>query len=544
MNPRQRFYLIGIIALSAIGIIATFAAGNEPLLGLDLQGGVEVRYRATTPATPESLDQSVEIIRGRVDGLGVAEPEISRLDNGVLVQLPGVKDADRALELVGTTAKLQFRPVLQELNPGGTTLESLGIDDPVGFYDETFGEDRVVPETTVATTIAGDAETSTTLPVLPTTTTTILETDEEKIAFIEEQFGIGVGGDELTPLEEADDPDAEVVLGEFTDDGTEVRRYRLGPVSVSGEGLVGADAIFQGTEWLVAPEFKSGAEGIDPFNEMAALCFSGAPECPAQFGRANGSMAITLDGRVISAPTVNVPNFARDQITISGAPFSEEEAKELGISLRYGSLPVELEPEQQRVVSGSLGDDALEAGVIAGLVGLAIVALYIMWAYRMLGVVAILSLIISFALLWTIIAWLGSSQGLALTLAGITGLIVSIGVSVDSNIVYFEHLKEDLRNGRTIGSAVDRSFPIAFSTIVKADVASLIAAVLLYLLTTGAVRGFAFYLGLATVLDLVATYFFMGPAVKFLASREGLSSNHALFGVGSTSVPVAAGGEA
>ena len=158
--------------------------------------------------------------------------------------------------------------------------------------------------------------------------------------------------------------------------------------------------------------------------------------------------------------------------------------------------------------------------MLAGLIGVLLVSIYLIAYYRYLGVVAIVSLLISGALLWTIVAWLGASQGLALTLAGVTGLIVSIGVSVDSNVVYFEHLKEDVKGGRTVRSAVERSFPIAYSTIVKANVASLIAAVVLYTLTVGQVRGFALFLGLATVLDLVATYFFMGPAIRILANLE------------------------
>ncbi len=539
MSRRQLSYLIGMIVLAIGGLIATFAVGNEPLLGLDLQGGVEVRYQATEETTTESLDQAVEIIRSRVDSLGVAEPEISRVDDGILVQLPGVEDTDRALELVGATAELQFRPVVARHTSGGT-LADLGIDDPVQFYDDavasaatTIAPDSTAPDSTSPDTTAPDSTVATTVP-LPTTTTTILETDEEKIEFVEGLFGLGEVPD-LTSPDDADDPTQNVVLAEYDDDRNEVGRYTLGPVGVKGDALTDARATLQGgIEWLVAPEFKAGADGIDGFNQLASDCFGRAASCPS------GAIAIALDGEVISAPNVNAPEFSRDQITISGGPFSESEAKDLAVALRFGALPVELEPEQQRVVSGSLGDDALNAGMIAGLIGLAIVAVYVTWYYRALGLIAILSLLVSGALLWTIISWLGSTQGLALTLAGVTGLIVSIGVSVDSNIVYFEHVKEDMRNGRTLGSSVERAFPIAFSTIVKADVASLIAAVLLYALTTGAVRGFAFYLGLATILDLVATYFFMGPAVKWLARRQSFADNPKRFGVGDI---VVAGGQ-
>ncbi|NDH23905.1 MAG: SecD/SecF family protein translocase subunit, partial [Actinobacteria bacterium] len=280
-------------------------------------------------------------------------------------------------------------------------------------------------------------------------------------------------------------------------------RIRMGPVPtvlepevpgqrLTGEALESAAARFNVQQgWSVAPIFTSGSPGIDDFNVIAAACNTFQASCPA------GRVAIEIDGFVESAPSVNAAYFERDQITISGS-FTEEEAKDLALALNFGALPLELTPQESRIVSSTLGEDALDAGVLAGLIGVLLVSIYLIAYYRYLGVVAIVSLLISGALLWTIVAWLGASQGLALTLAGVTGLIVSIGVSVDSNVVYFEHLKEDVKGGRTVRSAVERSFPIAYSTIVKANVASLIAAVVLYTLTVGQVRGFALFLGLAT----------------------------------------------
>ena len=302
-------------------------------------------------------------------------------------------------------------------------------------------------------------------------------------------------------------------------------RFRLGPVPLvidqesepgqrlTGETLESAAARFTVQGWFVAPTFKPGSPGIDDFNALARECNAGFASCPGL------RIAIEIDGRIESAPTVGVAQFERDQIQITGA-FTEEEAKDLALALNFGALPLELSPQESRIVSSTLGEDALEAGLIAGLIGVVLVSIYLIAYYRYLGIVAILSLVISGAMLWTIVAWLGESQGLALTLAGVTGLIVSIGVSVDSNVVYFEHLKEDVKGGRSLRSAVERAFPIAYSTIVKADVASLIAAVVLYWLTVGQVRGFALFLGLATVLDLIATYFFMGPAIRIMAARQ------------------------
>ena len=325
-------------------------------------------------------------------------------------------------------------------------------------------------------------------------------------------------------------------------------RIRMGPVPeviepdftgqrFTGEGVESAAARFNvQSGWGVNPVFQPGSPGIDDFNALAVQCNTFSGQCPA------GQIAIEIDGFVESAPNVNVPFFERDQIIISGN-FTEEEAKDLALALNFGALPLELTAQESRIVSSTLGEDALDAGLIAGLVGMILVSIYLIAYYRYLGIVAILSLLISGALLWTIISWIGATQGLALTLAGVTGLIVSIGVSVDSNVVYFEHLKEDVKGGRTVKSAVERAFPIAYSTIVKADVASLIAAVVLYVLTVGQVRGFALFLGLATVLDLIATYFFMGPAIRILANLDiELAKKPSTFGIPKSSEPATAGG--
>ena len=467
MPRRQLGYLIGITVLSIGALVGTLIAGNEPLLGLDLQGGVSVRYRATEPVEdPEQIEQAVEIIRNRVDGLGVAEPEIQAQGDGILVSLPGVEDQERALELVGSTAVLRFRPVLEQLPLGSTNR-------PASYPDD--------------------------LPL--------------------DEFG-------FTPRD-AIDEDSIVVVPSDPELAIPAR-YVLGPTGMTGEGLSDAAGVFNGIEWLVNVELQNGPIGDQAFRGLTESCFLGLPECP-RTGAEPGRIAVDLDNEVISAPVVNAADLG-DSFQISGT-FDETSARQLGLSLRFGALPIQLEPENQQIVSATIGQDALDAGVIAGLVGLALVAIFIIGYYRALGVVAMLSLLISAALLWSIISFLGASQGLALTLAGITGIIVSIGVSVDSNIVYFEHLKEDVRNGRTVRTSVNKAFPVAFSTIVKAEVASLIGAVLLYALTVGAVRGFALYLGIATVLDLVATYFFMGPAVEWIARTPRIAGSASLMGI-------------
>lgn len=479
---RQLSFAIGIIVVAIAGIVYTFAAGNEPLLGLDLQGGASVVLEPEplpdgSEVSEDILDQAIDVIRNRVDGLGVREPEITRQGSTVLVQIPGVDDQERALELVGQTAELRFRPVLLRGGPG--------TDFSAGAAVCPGGEALV------------------------------------------DQLAVG----DPTPDAGADEC--------MVADGTDGIRYLLGPAPeliqsqgsttrLTGIAVEDATARLRG-EWLVSLVMRGGSPGIDDFNALAFECVNGFPTCPL------AAIAIEIDGVVESAPTVQAANFDRSQISITGS-FTEGEAKDLALVLRFGSLPVELTPQESRTVSSTLGEDALDAGIAAGILGLVLVSIYLLAYYRLLGAVAIASLAISGALLWTMIAWLGESQGLALTLAGVTGLIVSVGVSVDSNVVYFEHLKEDVRGGRTVRSAVERAFPIAYSTIVKADVASLIAAVVLYFLTVGQVKGFALFLGLATVLDLIATYFFMGPAIRLMARRDAMSERPRRYGLPSGEV--------
>lgn len=447
------FVLTLLLAIGAL--VYTFAAGNEPLLGLDLQGGVSVVLKPTEAATTDQLNQSIDIMRRRVDALGVAEPEVTLQGSNIIVSLPGVDDPQRALDLVGQTAELRFRPVLE-------------IEDPV--------------------------------------------------------LGLGPIEEENTPPEDVT-AEAEVVLPEADDDGNTIRRYRLGPTAVFGAAVADADAVLGGVnQWEVLLELKEGAEGIDAWNAIAATCFNAAETCPTT------QLGIELDGTVISAPTIQTPSFTRDQISISGS-FTEEEAKDLALVLRFGALPVELETQQTQTVSATLGRDALDAGVVAGLVGIALVALFMIGYYRVLGLIAMGSFLVGAGLLWSIVAWLGETQGLALTLAGVTGLIVSVGVSVDSNIVYYENVKEDVRSGRPVRSAIERAFSEAFSTIVKADVSTLIGAGLIYWLSIGPVRGFALFLGLATILDLFVAYYFMRPLCVAAGRSKFLNAHPRWLGI-------------
>ncbi len=557
---RRRRGLVALVSIVVVAVVAlglTFAFGNSPLLGLDLQGGVSVTLQPKDEADAEALDEARAIIEQRVNALGVAEPEITRQGDTILVQIPGVKDKDRALELVGQTAELRFRPVLAELPPTGvptdaattdtsapadpnatttaptdpaavdssTTTSPDGQEEGLGVTGGSEGEAALGAQdpTSTDSTVSDTGSTDTTAPTdaaATTDTTATAGTDPATATAQPTTLPTTLPDDVcLTGVPEDQDlPDQPVVLPLCDPETNELLAvYQLGPTLLTGESLETARATLnsQNGQWVVNPVFRGGAGGIDLFNAAAGQCNPPSQTCPT------GRLAIVLDARVVSAPSINETTFQRDQIQISGS-FTEGSAKDLATALKYGALPVEFEQQQAQIVSATLGRDALEAGLWAGLVGFILVAGYMIAFYRLLGLLAISKLVIEGALLWSVIAYLGESAGLALTLAGVTGLIVSIGVSVDSNVVYYEHLKEDVRNGRTIRSATDKAFHTSFRTILAADLSSLIGAFLLWWLTIGAVRGFAFYLGLATALDLVASYFFMRPAVA-LATKSDLA---------------------
>jgi preprotein translocase subunit SecD len=299
--------------------------------------------------------------------------------------------------------------------------------------------------------------------------------------------------------------------------------YQLGPALATGRIVSSARAEIPPGQWIVALSMKGGADGIDKFNEIAAQCNPPSATCPT------GRLAIVLDSVVQSAPTINEPTYSKDDITISGS-FTEGEAKDLALVLRYGSLPVELERQSVQTVSASLGEDSLRAGIIAGVVGLVLVALYMLLYYRALGLVMIVGVGISGALLYSIVSWMGETRGLALTLAGVTGIIVSIGVTVDSYVVFFERLKDEVKVGRTLRTSTERAFKRAFRTILAADISSFLGAAVLWWLTVGSVRGFAFFLGLSTVLDVIVAWFFTRPTV-ILLSRNRFFTEMPGFGV-------------
>jgi preprotein translocase subunit SecD len=463
---RHVAFVVGSVAVVVIALVATLFVGNEPVLGLDLQGGISVRLFPAGNPSSSSLDTAKDIIDRRVNGLGVSDAEVTREGDNIVINLPGVKDRDKARRLVGRTAELRFRPVLAELPPQTPQQAQAPVDDAT--------------KTAIASC---DANAIQGLQAVPNT----------------------------NPAD--DKADACVVFPSRKQEEAQPR-YLLGPAALTGKDTSGAKSEFlQGQGYGVNLSLKGS--GQEKFNQLAQESF---PKQPPQ-----NSVAIVLDGVVQSAPAFREPSFPGD-VQITGN-FSQGEAEDLASVLKYGALPVRFDEKQQTVqsVSPTLGSDQLRSGIAAGIVGLALVALYMLLYYRVLGVVVIGGLLLSAGATYALIAYLSNSGfNLTLALAGVTGLIVSVGITVDSYVVYFERLKDEVRSGKSIRSSVDRGFARAFRTILAADLVSLIGAAILYWLASGSVKGFAFFLGLSTVLDLAVAYFFMHPLVVLLSRRRAL----------------------
>ncbi len=497
MSRRGLFVTLVLTVVVAWGSVgAALGAGLEPKLGLDLQGGFAVVLTAPEGVgDPEVLDKAVEIMRRRIENLGsVQEPEISvQGDRSILVQLPGVQDRERALQAVGTTGELSFRPVIDRQ----FGISPAFLDGTLPFPDELQGEDAAVED---------GAETTTT-----TTTTTI---PPEPPPNVNPETGLTI----------VDSPDLDVAYLPAEDGAV----YKVGRAFLTGAEIEGADAGFVGGfqgggggGWVVDPAFSG--EGGDAF-EMATALLS---QFPANDPRR--SMAIIVDGRVVSAPQVDtdlLPGEPLDAdavfITIGASEEPQAEAEDLATILRYGALPTTFERERVETVSASLGSDSLRAGLVAGIGGLGLVAIAMFLYYRALGLVAMLGLSVFGSFLVLAIILLGEFQGTTLTLAGVTGIIVSIGITSDSYIVFFERIKEEHRRGRALRPAVDHGFKRAFRTILTADTVTFAGSLLLWVLAIGPVKGFAITLGIATVIDVAVAYFYTRPAVALLVrSRLG-----------------------
>ena len=488
--------LVGVVVVVFGLLIGNLVAGNVPSLGLDLQGGASVTLQPEGTYDAKALDVALTIIRARVDSIGVSEPEIIRQGDTVVVNLPGVEDQQRALDIIGKQGQLLLRPVLQAgtVNtgadttlPGATTVVDSTLPAPSGP-----GSSRIVAATTV--------------PPTTSSPTTVAATQSSTPSLAE-----------ILANQDANDPNASVVLL-----GRNGDVYSAGPAGASGLVFSNdATAEINNGTWSVVVGLLDGSAGEDIWNALSTRCFNKDATCPT------GQIAIALDGEVISAPVVQQAVFTGGTVQISGN-FTEAEARDLAKILEFGAVPVKFAVATVQTVSPTLGKDSLRAALISGLVGVLLVMLFFFFYYRLLTIVVISGLVISGSLLWSVISYLSKTNGLALTLSGVAGIVVSIGVTVDSYVVLFERLKDELVSGKTMRGAAQRSFASAWRTILAADTVSFIGAIILWQLTVGSVRGFAFFLGLSTLIDVFVAYLFTRPAILLLARSKFMAGRNVL----------------
>ena len=468
-----------VVLIAIVLLVATLGAGWSPKLGLDLAGGSEIVYKPAHPIDSGQLNVTINVIRNRVDAAGVSGANVNSQGGNVVVQLPGLKNPGKVIALIGQTAQLQFRPALCQVNvytapKKGTKLGPL----PGACSASTYS--LMAPNLTVS----GGSSNQSSIgldPVLAQYRSSSPEYDDQH-------------------------PHSPVLVPLLNGGG---ERLLLGPSELSGTAVASAQAQFSSPEWVVnATLTGSGSVGWDNLSKKYF----------------HEIIGIDLDGQVVSDP-LTLPNQAawssfggRVQISGGGSGgFTQTEASNLALDLSYGSLPVQLNKIDQETVSPTLGKSSLKAGLAAGIGGLLLVLIYTILYYRALGIVVVSGLLVTGALLWAIVSALGhSGLNLTLDLSGVTGLIVSVGITVDSYIVYFERLKDEVRSGRSVRTSVDKSFQGAFRTVLAADTVSFAAALVLWLLAAGTVKGFAFFLGLSTLLDVFTTYFFTRPLVILL----------------------------
>jgi preprotein translocase subunit SecD len=532
-----------VVALYAL-VFFTGDGNPAPKLGIDLQGGTRVTLqpRTETGAEPprEQLLQAQAIIEERVNGLGVSGAEVVVDGSNLTITVPG-QEGDQARSL-GQTAQLRFREVTggpyaaqqqPQQQPGAPQPGAPPADPAAPTADpgqapptgQPQGMGAVVQRDVAPVSFSRPLQDPTPPPAPPPASAPAAPADPRLAAEVDSARQMRQSTDPTVqetalltldcaardPLRGYDDPTKPLVA--CNQDGTE--KYILGPSFLEGTEIAAAQAQ-QNTNsvgWVVSLTFE--ALGAQTWGEYTT-------------NNVGKLVAFTLDGEVVSAPRINQPIFGPTQIE---GQFNQAEAEQLAGVLRYGSLPLSFESSEAQTVSATLGLASLQAGLIAGLIGLALVFVYGLFYYRVLGVLLIMSLALSAAIVYPVLVLLGRWIGFTLDLAGVAGFILAIGITADSFIIFFERLKDEMRDGRTFRSAVPRGWVRARRTILSADAVSFLCSAVLYLLAIGQVRGFAFTLGLSTVLDLIVVFLVTHPLVA-LAAKSRVFSNPGLSGLG------------
>ncbi|ADX73188.1 protein translocase subunit SecD [Pseudarthrobacter phenanthrenivorans] len=501
---------LGVIlaALTAVLAGGTLAgqASWAPKLALDLEGGTQMilapKVEGGSDINEEQLNQAVAIIRQRVDGSGVAEAEIStQSGRNVVVSLPGTPSS-QTRDLIQASADMNFRPVL---------LTAAGAPVP---------EDQRAPEDQLPKPTAEPANSSDTNWITPEIYRQFEALDCENPAQDEQ---------------ERSDPAKPLVTCEPATDTNPAIKYILGPVEVKGSNIVTSSfQLQQGAQGAVTNDWAVNIQ----FDDEGTAKFKEVTERLNQFYVAAGGdagndpkaqFAIVLDDQVISAPrSLAVITDGRPQIT---GGFTEQSAKALSDQLRFGALPISFEIQSEQQISATLGGEQLRMGLLAGVIGLLLVVVYSLFQYRALGFVTIASLVVAGVLTYLAIAILGWTENYRLSLAGVAGIIVAIGQTADSFIVYFERIRDELREGRGLVSAVENGWKRAKRTVLASKAVNLLAALVLYFVAVGNVRGFAFTLGLTAIADLIVVFMFTHPTLQLLARTRFFGEGHPLSGL-------------
>lgn len=518
-----------------------------PRLGIDLAGGTSITLQAkNTPGKPNAInktnmDTAVSIIERRVNGLGVSEAEVqTQGSSNIIVNIPKGTNEKQARDQVGTTAQLYFRPVLTVTAGGPTAPQPSTSGSPSGSpspstsspsSNESAGnpgasatpsssattQGRAVTDalkkdvTPSPSTSASDKSSSSPSPDPSATPST-----DPATAALEKKFtDLDCTNQAARTKANQGAAPKDTIVACGKNSGGEWEKYVLGPAELEGTDVDAAKGVLdpQRGMWIVTMDFTGG--GTKKFQSITGKLSQQQPPM--------NQFAIVLDGNVVSAPSVS--QTLGGSAEISGS-FTQQSAQDLANILSYGALPLSFQEQSVTTVTPALGGEQLQAGLIAGAIGLALVIIYLVAYYRGLAGIAILSLGASGIMTYTIMALLGPGIGFALNLPAVCGAIVAIGITADSFIVYFERIRDEIREGRTLRPAVERAWPRARRTILVSDFVSFLAAAVLFLVTVGKVQGFAFTLGLTTVLDVVVVFFFTKPVMTLLARTKFFSSGH------------------
>jgi len=504
--------IIGLIALNGVGVL-TGGGSWTPKLALDLEGGTQItlapKLESGQTVSSEQLNQAVSIIRQRIDSSGVSEAEINTQGGqNIVVSIPGTPD-DATLNRIESSAKLEFRPVLIASAP---SADSVGTDDSTATPTPGATDDAAAEATPEATESA------------PAATPSVAPTDASDLNNITPALQAEFDSFQCSDIDTSNVAPADQPLITCETDGSV--KYILGPVEVSGEnisdatnGQVTTQSGATTGEWAVNIVFDS--TGTKAFADVTTR-LSGLEGAQNQF-------AIVLDGSVISAPrTLAVITDGKPQITGS---FDQDTSKALADQLKFGALPISFTVQSQDTISATLGSTQLQSGLIAGLIGLILVVLYSLVQYRLLGLVTVASLVVAGVVTYFLITLLSWREGYRLSLAGVAGLIVAIGITADSFIVYFERVRDELRDGRGLVSGVEAGWRRAIRTILASDTVNFLAAAVLFILAVGNVRGFALTLGLTTLVDLLVVALFTHPVLQLLARTKFFGDGHKFSGL-------------